>query len=1266
MPRLSDVRHPTVAALPTGARGPHQLSPVNVEHPRMKTLVALLLAVALLPLTLSAQVGSTTDILTGVVVGPDSQPLPDVTVEAVSVETGISRTHTTNDKGRWTIVFPDGGGNYSVTIKRLGMAPITIAMTRQGDEDRLVANVELTPTAARLQEVVVRANTRGDPRRGREAGTTETALSPDQLARMPIDASDLATLATLAPGVIGFDATDSTAAAFSVLGQGVDQNSITLDGLTFGSGSVPQEAVRSIRVITNSYDVSRGQFSGGQVASTTRGGTNFVQGSFNYSLRNPALEVTNPDENGFSGGYLQNQLSGGIGGPIIHNKLFAFGSVQLRRRVDQLRSLTAAGGSTQNQLGVSPDSVSRFLGALGEYGLSATTPEVDDDRTGDNLSALVRFDYLLTDMQTLTVRGDYRWQGQDPSRVGTFALAQTGGNTKSWSGGVMSTLTSHFESGFVNELRAYVSRDNRSSAPFLALPQGRVLTASALADGTTGTATLSFGGNSGMPQSSRQDGLELSDELSWLAGDGHRFRLGGLYDRDRLVQDQTSNRYGTFYFNSIADLDSLKPASFTRTLAPRLRAGTASSGAIYMGDTWRRSAALQLTYGLRLEGSRFDGATAYNPAVDSLFGYRTDRFPSEVHFSPRIGFTWTIGAADRLQGAPTPPAGGGGSGRGGRGAGGGGGRFGGFGQGGANVIRGGLGDFRGNVSTALFSMAQGATGLTDTQARLDCVGDAVPVPDFLAYAESVENIPTECLSGSGPLPPAFAPLANVTVFDQDFGAPRTRRASLGYQRRLFGRYTLSVDGTYAQGVNQTGRTDLNLDTSPRFSLASEGGRPVYVDPAAVVPGTGAISIAASRLHADYGQVVRIDSRLKSETEQLSLSLNGFTTRGLVFRASYTLSHSRDQSSFGATAGNPNVATWGPSSMQRKHSVVATVTYPIIPSLELTLIGRLMSGAPFTPMVGGDVNGDGSRNDRAFIYDPATAPDSAIANGMSRVLASAPSEARECLRSQMGTIASRNSCTGPWQETLDMQVNVRPSFLHLDRRLTLSVSTVNMLGGLDQLFHGADELHGWGQTLRPDGTLMSVVGFDASENRFLYRINDRFGNTRGSANAFRAPFQLALQARLSVGPDPTRSRLQAAFGSGRGAAGGAGGNFLSRIDRLMPSPVKAILALRDTLGLSGDQAAKLQSLSDSLDTKNAVLADSVRVLVEKAGNGANPRELFTQLSPRLNEIRANNGAALDDAKGVLTSEQWEKLPESVREPRGGQGQRRGGGGERRGP
>src|SRR5439155_25461514 len=108
---------------------------------------------------------------------------------------------------------------------------------------------------------------------------------PEQLTRQPTDGSDVNTVATLQPGVLGIRGSDSTATAFSVAGQRPTANNITMDGVSFGSASVPQDAVRSSRVITNSYDVARGQFSGGLVASTTRGGSNGRQGSFTSALR---------------------------------------------------------------------------------------------------------------------------------------------------------------------------------------------------------------------------------------------------------------------------------------------------------------------------------------------------------------------------------------------------------------------------------------------------------------------------------------------------------------------------------------------------------------------------------------------------------------------------------------------------------------------------------------------------------------------------------------------------------------------------------------------------------------------------------------------------------------------------------------------------------------------------------------------------------------------------------------------------------------------
>src|SRR2546422_1827862 len=63
---------------------------------------------------------------TGTVTGPDSQPLAAAIVQVTSVETRVSRQRTTDAHGRFTIVFPDGGGRYELTARFIGMAPVQI------------------------------------------------------------------------------------------------------------------------------------------------------------------------------------------------------------------------------------------------------------------------------------------------------------------------------------------------------------------------------------------------------------------------------------------------------------------------------------------------------------------------------------------------------------------------------------------------------------------------------------------------------------------------------------------------------------------------------------------------------------------------------------------------------------------------------------------------------------------------------------------------------------------------------------------------------------------------------------------------------------------------------------------------------------------------------------------------------------------------------------------------------------------------------------
>ena len=1261
-------------------------------------LLAALLAL-MLPSSLAAQMGATTDIIVGRITGPQGQPLAGAQVAVTSVETEVTRTTTTNPNGQYTLLFPDGGGQYTVLVRFIGMSPTEFSLARLADEDRLVGDLQMQAAPPMLENVIVRASARrpGDQNRP-EPGSIERALATEFLQRLPIDASDPLAIALLAPGVVAIDATDSTGAAVSVAGQRPDLNQVTLDGLTYGGAAVPEEAVRMTRVITNTYDVSRGQFSGGQIASTTRGGTNRQSGSLQYGLRDPSLQWTEETEeqSTFGRGFTQHQLSGGFGFPVVQDRLFGFGSLSLRRRVDALESLIGADARTLQRLGIQPDSVGRFLDILEQqYGVPAEVAAVPDDRLTDNVTVLSRWDYRLSQDHQLMLRGDWRWSRQEGQRISARGVPHYGGDMKSLGGGAMLTLSSIFGGSLLNEFRAYVATDERNTAPYLMIPAGRVRVRSQLPDGSLPISTLEFGGNTGMPSTSDNENLEITNELSWLSpGGAHRYKLGALFTMNRFASENASNRFGTFTFNSLEAFEAGTPASFTRTLAPQDRRGGSMSGALYLGDTWRKSRALQLTYGLRVEGSRFIGEPDFNPEVEELFGRRTDNFPGEVHLSPRVGFTWMIGGASGAGAEGGGPggrggAGGGGGGRGAMGGGGGGGAAGMFG-GAARpglpnplIIRGGIGEFRGRAPTSLFSAALNSTGLDNTSALLYCVGDAVPTPEWEGYLLGTTPIPEEC---DGASTPVFSSNSrSVTLFDSDFGAPRSWRASLGAQRRFLTRYNVSADLTYSRGVDLYDVADLNLVDSPAFTLASEGGRPVYAPADAIVDESGAIALAGSRREDAYGHVFLVRSGLDSHTGQLTVSLNGFTLRGIQFSTSYTLMRSLDQSSFSGgsaqggfssptTAGDPNRREWATSDLERRHAFVTTVTYPFRPWLEVTAIGRVTSGSRFTPIVGGDINGDGTRNDRAFIFDPESAADPLLAAGMTRLLETASGRVRECLEGQMGRVASRNSCDGTWTPSLDLRANVRPSLPGIGRRLTLSVSAVNPLTGLDQLLHGSNNLRGWGQQSRPDPTLLYVRGFDHTAQRFIYEVNERFGETRNSRAAIRSPFQLAITGRFTLGQDP-RDRIQEAMRAagarfagerpgGPGGAGGPGarpaGTPTEMLERLMVNPVAGIVAMKDTLGLTEAQVVSLQIVADSLQAKYAAVAKALTDALANPQGNTDPGSMFVQLRPRLEQVRNDMQAALREAERLLTPEQWSKVPESLKNPlqgRAAPGQRR---------
>jgi hypothetical protein len=296
-------------------------------------------------------------------------------------------------------------------------------------------------------------------------------------------------------------------------------------------------------------------------------------------------------------------------------------------------------------------------------------------------------------------------------------------------------------------------------------------------------------------------------------------------------------------------------------------------------------------------------------------------------------------------------------------------------------------------------------------------------------------------------------------------------------------------------------------------------------------------------------------------------------------ASYVLSDVREQFlGFSSTAGDPTSREWSAGRFSR-HQFQYNIGYNFFDAVRVSWNGNIRSGTAYTPLVAGDLNGDSYNNDRAFIYGP-TAADPAVAAGMQSLLATATPEARACIESQLGTLAGRNSCTGPWTTSANLNISFNSLKVGLPQRATLSLQISNPLGGIDRLVNGNDNLKGWGQTIPPDQQLLYVRGFNTTTNSFQYEVNERFGSTRPSQSAFRQPVSLTAVLRFDVGPTRERQTLLQTLDRGRTREGNKPSlqQLRGTVSAGLVNPMQQILVQADSLKLTRRQADSLATLN----------------------------------------------------------------------------------------
>ena len=1124
------------------------------------TAAALLAAAIATPAAAAAQ---GTDVIRGRVIGPDSAAVAGATITVTSISGNVTRNARTDRDGRFTVTFPNGDGDYMVGVAALGFAARRFEIKRSADEEVLIADTKLSRVASVLDEVKVTAPRERVSRTDAQlpdVGGGEQAIS--QAALPAADLGDLAAMAASLPGVIGVPGQDGDPNGFSVLGLGADQNNTTLNGMAFGGSSMPRDAAVSSGLNTSPYDVSRGGFSGGQFSMRSRSGTNFRIRGANLNLDAPQMQWTDRAAQALGQQYSNFSLGGLLSGPIRMDKSFYSVAYQLGRRTNDFQSLLNTDATGLRAAGVAADSVDRFLGLLQDASVPTSVGGIGGDRLSDQAMLFANFDFAPPSSNSGTALGvtvDGSWNRQTPLSGIVTETPAFGSERSSWRTGLQARHSGYVKS-LLTETTFGVSANGSETSPFLGLPAGRVQVNSQFDDGSNAVSSLAFGGGQGSNATQRNWTVGYLNQLSWFSLDSrHRVKLTSELRRDAVSQESRSNLLGTWSYASLPALESGEATSYSRQLAPRSREASQLVGALSLGDAWRPKQNVQVQYGVRLDGNRFLDLPTTNPEVEEAFGVRNDRVPSRFYVSPRVGFSWQYGTAPQIAG------------------------FEGAARGPRSVVRGGVGVFQNVPNTNLVGSALDNTGLASAVQQLSCVGDAVPVPRWDLYLQEPDSIPVECADGTTGSP--FANRSpNVALFDEDYRSPRSLRSNLQWSGPvLANRFSFTADATWSRNEYQPGNYDLNFGGVERFALPDEGGRPVYVNPSSIVPSTGAIAARDGRLSDEFSRVTEMRSDLRSESRQLSLRLapTRFSTK-YSWNLSYVLSDVKEQSrGFASTAGDPREVEWTRGAFESRHQLVYNLGYNFLDAVRVNWYGSFRSGVPFTPLIAGDVNGDGYGNDRAFVFDPETATDPALASAMRSVLESGSDEARECLRGQVGRIAARNSCRGPWTSTATLSITLNPVKFRMPQRATLSFQLNNPLGAADMLINGSDDLKGWGQSATPDQALLYVRGFDPATNRYRYDVNRRFGATNPQQSAFRSPVTLTAMMRFDIGPTRERQLLTQQLDRGRRMPGTKTPEPMLRAmysQGGITNPMATIIRQQDSLGLTAAQADSIATLN----------------------------------------------------------------------------------------
>jgi hypothetical protein len=902
-----------------------------------KRIIILFYALSSLAMTV---LGQTSGAVSGAVRDSIGEAIAGATISIISPDTGVTRQVATSTHGSYRVegLAP---GRYQMTVEHPGFSSdrriinVTVA-------EVFSADVTLRP-ADLVEDMTVKANLGGvEVSDASQSGFADEKKVED----LPLNGRDLAQVILLQPGVVNSRASAQNSdtgrgTKFSSAGARPSQNNFQLDGTTIndplnntpGSAQgllIGVETIKEFRVLTSTYTAENGRASGGQFVAVTKSGSNDFHGSAFEFLRNNALNARNFFDQQ-KPAFRRDQFGGSIGGPIIRKKTFFFGSYEGFRERKGIPAPATVPDDNARQgmlpgrvfLGVDP----RAAAILSLYP-RATGNEIIDSVTGqptgwaeyfaviqrpsrDDFFNL-RVDHNWSDTQSVFVRYTF----DDSDQLAPRYLPQYSNEAINRKQIATINWKSILSSKAVNEARFGFNRSTPSELVLTPETDVSIIVGHPVGEISV-AGTTPVGTDRTNPKLYYQNNFQLSDAVSLSRGK-HGIKVGAMFERFQFNGDVESRTRGRLRFSTLEDLLSFRakdlesatfPSDFARGFRQNLFAG-------FVQDDFRVLHRLTLNLGVRYEyvtsPSEVNGKIANLRAInDPAVTVGGDLFqPPKNDIAPRFGFGLDP-----------------------------------FGDG-KTAIRGGFGLYYEQPLFNIYRQAGFGSIPFSNQSKL--IGNQI----------TTLPIPLDALRSG---------LGMTDAIQYDVRPTYLEQYSFNIQRQVFDGIVTSVAYIGSRGVNLFGQTDINT----AYSIILPGGRSFFP--------------SDDRRNPNFTQVRGFIQGFGSVYNALNLGLVKQSSKGLQFQVSYTYGKSLDErsGSSGKEYLNGQERAVDPynrsldrarSDFDVRHTFTANLTYDVpvkskrfrglLKEWQISAIVKLASGVPFTPLVDGDPDGDGTDDNAA--------------------------------------------------------------------------------------------------------------------------------------------------------------------------------------------------------------------------------------------------------------------------------------------------------------